>query len=610
MVQLGEVNPPIWDTIIEEFTARLEDFEEDDLLQAAENWRRQANRRKFDRELFARYGFMKDLILHPRFQSAKHFLEEHATFDLLVGDPLLPVSTAVILLFMLHRRVKNDVLVLAGLFIFNINPFYVCIGALMVWLFTFSSKPKQHKRIIRGGTSIPPAIDIDQGSETKAAQLTADNAPISERDAEYDHVLVGNDIGTLYTAALLSKNGHRCCVLQLSHCAATEAYPPGAPCAAPLLNVSVGKIERYQSLLDVVLSDGCERVKFSPVGGEGDGYTSALIRTLYRTTTAAANPHLSSNKSTAKRSSLCTSLRVGEQSLALDLCSIMPVDKSVLATLLDRFRGTVQRLLTSYLISKVVPWAVLEPSSLRKSDAFKEFADLSSSPLEHLLHSGNGFDLNSSSSELKEVLGSIASIAADEALPPSDCSGYMLAHALTSSVEGSFYPAGGSAAIEASLVRTVLRANGSVYRDVDLKEILLEEVDSSSSSTGGIRAVGVSVAIPGRSSEVAFRGSRSVVSGLGLLPSLTKLLPPEAMSLGLQQTIAPLQACRPKVSVVYWLRGSREEDLAAICSTDYYELGVSRDYYDSMDNYNYDRFADSYVHLWSPSAKDSAWKHK
>jgi len=32
MVQLGEVNPPIWDTIIEECTARLEDFEEDDFV--------------------------------------------------------------------------------------------------------------------------------------------------------------------------------------------------------------------------------------------------------------------------------------------------------------------------------------------------------------------------------------------------------------------------------------------------------------------------------------------------------------------------------------------------------------------------------------------------
>jgi hypothetical protein len=79
----------------------------------------------------------------------------------------------------------------------------------------------------------------------------------------------------------------------------------------------------------------------------------------------------------------------------------------------------------------------------------------------------------------------------------------------------------------------------------------------------------------------------------------------------MQQTIAPLQACRPKVSVVYWLKVSdRDEDLAAIRSTDYYELVVSRDYYDSLDDYNYDRFADSYVHLWSPSAKDSAWKHK
>jgi hypothetical protein len=31
---------------------------------------------------------------------------------------------------------------------------------------------------------------------------------------KYDHVLIGGDLGTLYTAALLSKNGHKCVVLQ------------------------------------------------------------------------------------------------------------------------------------------------------------------------------------------------------------------------------------------------------------------------------------------------------------------------------------------------------------------------------------------------------------
>jgi len=194
----------------------------------------------------------------------------------------------------------------------------------------------------------------------------------------------------------------------------------------------------------------------------------------------------------------------------------------------------------------------------------------------------------------------------------------MLSHALTSTAEGSFYPAGGSASIEASLIRTVRRAGGMVYCNVDLKEILLEEVGNSSSgsssggnSSGSIRAVGVSVAIPDNSSsDVVFRGSHSVVSGLGLLPSLTKLLPPEAMSVGMQQIIAPLQASRPKVSVVYWLRGGRDD--LEIRSTDYYELGVSRDYCDSaVDAFTQkERYADSYVHVWSPSAKDSAWKYK
>lgn len=87
MVRLGDVSPTIWDKIVEQMEEKLvsignlcifcslvhsillteacyKDFQEDDILI---DWRILANKKKFDRELFEKYGFLKDIILHPRY---------------------------------------------------------------------------------------------------------------------------------------------------------------------------------------------------------------------------------------------------------------------------------------------------------------------------------------------------------------------------------------------------------------------------------------------------------------------------------------------------------------------------------------------------------------
>lgn len=196
MVHLGDVNPSVWDEIVEVMEAKLKDinFQEEDITI---NWRIPADSKRLDRELYEKYGMFKDIILHPQFQYCKQIAEENVNFDFVLGDSMLPLATAVIALFMLHKRVSNNIIALAAAFIFNVNPLYVCLIVFSWWLTKGGNKkPKLYNpKKYRGGKVI----------STEPKEYSSDVTIASE----YEHVLIGNDLSTLYTAALLSKNGHK-----------------------------------------------------------------------------------------------------------------------------------------------------------------------------------------------------------------------------------------------------------------------------------------------------------------------------------------------------------------------------------------------------------------
>jgi hypothetical protein len=210
MVHLYEVNTLIWDQIIDSLEEKYgaKGFSSDEI---AVDWRNLAHRRKIDREIFEKYGYFKDIILHPKFQVMKGYYERNIhqiDFNFFVGDPLLPTSTAVILLFLIYGKVDTNILFFASSLLFNINPIYVTLAIMLLW---FSSKkkifPKNHKTgSVRNKKKVihakPVAFTMEKSSHT--------------HEIIYDHILIGSNISTLYAAALLSKNGHSCCVLQPS----------------------------------------------------------------------------------------------------------------------------------------------------------------------------------------------------------------------------------------------------------------------------------------------------------------------------------------------------------------------------------------------------------
>lgn len=346
MVKLGDVSPTVWDEVVEKMEVALKDieFQGDDILF---DWRKPADTRRLERELFEKYGIFKDIILHPKFQYCKQLWDDNVNFDPVLGDPLMPFATAVIVLYMLHKRVSNGIIALAAAFIFNVNPFYVCLAYIMWWFAGKNRKPKNFRQLRRDIVPKDVSTYVPQ-------VITEKNNPASSSSG-FDHVLVGSDLSTLYTAALLSRNGHKCCVLQPKGAPAVEVQPEGAPFAIPVRNPTVGKADRYQSLLDTVQDiNRKERVSFVPLGSEQDGYTHTVLRINASNSNSANTQSKSTSASAASRQAAMGGvwcLRVGENSLATDVSAKFHADRNALGGLLKTI-SAAQSATTAYLISK------------------------------------------------------------------------------------------------------------------------------------------------------------------------------------------------------------------------------------------------------------------
>lgn len=147
----------------------------------------------------------------------------HIQFDILLGEPVLSNSFFVPVVIMFFKRFSPELLVLLISFQYSVNPLYVVLAVVAVKVFYQRSRvPKNYvpvnKRVtfpaskIKG--KIPPLpLLMPESPQVSAESLDALCAFINS--TSYDHILVGSDFSTLYTAALLAKCGHRCCVLRV-----------------------------------------------------------------------------------------------------------------------------------------------------------------------------------------------------------------------------------------------------------------------------------------------------------------------------------------------------------------------------------------------------------
>eukprot|EP00752_Nemacystus_decipiens_P002499 g2348.t1 len=227
-----------------------------------------ANGAKFERELYEKYGVLKDVILHPTVQWLLGLCAQLWRSFRLFGRPPLGTGAGFIVCLMIYRKKVGfvnmclTVAVLSGL-----NPFVV-VAVVLAWKLWASSK------FLPRGCRFNP--EFEAPDDLGADKLKDDFEPAKVSAAageEYDHVVVGSDLGGLFCAALLSRCGRRVLVLEqgaLIGAGAVVKAPEGAGDWEFETGVQClgggGKLGRFVKRLQLACLPGKEKIRWEKVG--------------------------------------------------------------------------------------------------------------------------------------------------------------------------------------------------------------------------------------------------------------------------------------------------------------------------------------------------------
>jgi hypothetical protein len=194
------------------------------------NWGKAAHSMRVERELFEKYGYMKDFVLHPFTQMCLAWIAKNVDWRP-VGDPFMPFSYAVITLVMARGLMPNTrVLLLFACILFALNPIYVVAAAICYRLYASVIHPKAYRK--------PKRVDPDYATYLPE-QWQPQLMPL-----EYDHIIVGNDLASYYTAALLSWFGRSCVVLEplfaLPQCIKVDSFAS----EIPIVDLSMARLKQ------------------------------------------------------------------------------------------------------------------------------------------------------------------------------------------------------------------------------------------------------------------------------------------------------------------------------------------------------------------------------
>eukprot|EP00640_Fibrocapsa_japonica_P001021 CAMPEP_0113933760 /NCGR_PEP_ID=MMETSP1339-20121228/1068_1 /TAXON_ID=94617 /ORGANISM="Fibrocapsa japonica" /LENGTH=507 /DNA_ID=CAMNT_0000935219 /DNA_START=97 /DNA_END=1617 /DNA_ORIENTATION=- /assembly_acc=CAM_ASM_000762 len=231
-MRLGDGAPSIAELLFHELTelyaedTSVLDLEvlKDDLAALGQDWLRNADHSRFERELDEKYGMWKGLILHPFTQRLIQLWQSWWLDFSFFGPPVLSPTASVILLFMMFRAKQPlHVCALAAAIFFSVNPLVILFT---VGLWQFLTQSNHRPRGWKGG---PCAVERDsddvvvvEKEEAEGVERSEDDDLLAERfslaKAEagglIDHIVIGSDLEGLYTAALLSRLGQRVVVLE------------------------------------------------------------------------------------------------------------------------------------------------------------------------------------------------------------------------------------------------------------------------------------------------------------------------------------------------------------------------------------------------------------
>ena len=274
-------------------------------------WKVHANAAKFERQLDEKYGIFRPFITeHPEIETFVRSLQRkyHMGYfsPFRQGDPPIPRTTSVIILFMMQRNgVRWDALLLAALFsLIGLQPWaLVAIIALVHQLLN-----NRKKKLVGGMKPVrePMNAYYDTRNDDTAADAEKEDQrkmsllldPVgtklsSDKDLDvssYDTMVLGSGPATLYTASLLARSGRKVLVLcpgnDASGCLTFEQ------CKKPDLETkyrsvpfdvdasNVARISRQEQMMACALCTSTDYqggIRFAQIGTDGDGHAFEIL---------------------------------------------------------------------------------------------------------------------------------------------------------------------------------------------------------------------------------------------------------------------------------------------------------------------------------------------
>ena len=572
-----------------------------ELFSKSNDWKVHANAAKFERLLDEKYGPLRPFVdKYPQIErTVRSVQRKYARGEfspLRQGDPPIPISTAVVILFMMKRNnVRMDALIAsATFFLLGLQPWALLV-LVALGEYLMSSR---RKRAVGGMSRHIPITEpyyavAEEGADSKLGRMNdllreaigqsmaeAASALKAEGKDKYDIIVLGSGPATLYSAALLSRAGKTVLVLSpdgdASGCVSLAKGETGAEdwdgVPFDVHSNNVTRVSKQQPLLAPALASKADAqggIRFATIGSKSD----AFAHTILSIPGAGTNSHEESTPFILRAG--------GMQPIAQDAAAALGDgwhESDSLSTQYLQFCQTVHNTASDFLMSKLLPDQI---NKLRSTDAYQE--------------SGTRY-ATSYLNKLLPLNGHVRAFMAgmgmkDENIRPGMLS--MAAHVTSIggllSPEGLAYPIGGPRAVCKALEAVILQSGGKVVSNAIIKELVFEEETSNDAETkeedkeddkpSAPQCIGISFA---DGQTITVREGGAIVSMRGFIPTFVSLLNPDLRTKhGVPRGLPALTERRPLLKILVGLRGTSDD--LSITGADWFRLPNASRAYDRKD---------------------------
>ena len=168
----------------------------------------------------------------------------------------------------------------------------------------------------------------------------------------------------------------------------------------------------------------------------------------------------------------------------------------------------------------------------------------------------------------------------------------------STSLSGAFTIQGGYQLLRKKLQKIILSYQGVIVTHVPIQQLLFNDKNEV-----------IGVMIKSDTKEIIIKSLKGVISGIGMIPTFIQLIPSTVSFPSVEKTrqkLKKLEVKRPKMYLVYYLKGTRES--LGLSAYEYVELHnnenslETQNISDNDNNYNNQSFK-----VWSPSIRDETW---